>query len=46
MDVFSKIADAILNGKSKEIYPEHREEDSLAFANEIKIICGSTEEKK
>jgi len=34
--VFEKIADAILDGKAKEIYPEHTEEDSKHFANEIK----------
>ncbi len=38
MGVFNKIADAIFKGKSKEIYPEHSEEDSLEFANEIKKV--------
>jgi len=41
MDIFSKIADTILSGKSREIYPEHSEEDSLTFAKEIKKISGS-----
>lgn len=34
--VFSKIADAIFSGKAKEIYPEHSEEESIAFAKTIK----------
>lgn len=38
MGVFNKIADAILNGGAKEIYPEHSEEESLIFAKEIKKI--------
>lgn len=38
MGVFNKIADAILNGRAKDIYPEHNEEDSLIFAEEIKKI--------
>ena len=36
--VFAKIADAIFSGKAKEIYPENTEEDSVAFAKEIKNI--------
>lgn len=43
---FSKIADAIFSGKGKQIYPEHSEEDSLTFANEIKKISDSEEEKE
>lgn len=46
MGVFSKIADAILSGKGKEIYPEHSEEDSLTFAKEIKKINNSGEEEE
>jgi len=38
MSVFNKIADAILNGKTKEIYPEHSEEDSVNFAGGIKKL--------
>lgn len=38
MGVFDKIADAILDGRSKEIYPEHNEKDSLIFAEEIKKL--------
>ncbi|MCZ0702906.1 hypothetical protein [Natronobacillus azotifigens] len=36
MGVFNKIADAIFNGKAKDIYPENSEEESLIFAEEIK----------
>ena len=46
MNVFSKIADAILGGKSKEIYPDQNEEDSIAFAKEIKKINNNEDEKK
>lgn len=34
--VFTKIADAIFNGKAKEIYPEQSESDSITFAKAIK----------
>jgi len=44
MGVFNKIADAIFSGKAGEIYPEKSEEDSIAFAREIKKLNG--EEKK
>lgn len=46
MSTFSKIADAIFSGKGKEIYPEHSEEDSLMFAEEIKKISGNEEKNK
>jgi hypothetical protein len=36
MAVFSKIADAIFSGRAKDIYPEHSEEESMVFAQEIK----------
>ncbi len=45
MSVFSRIADAIFSGKGKEIYPEHSEEDSMIFAQEIKRISDGEEEK-
>ncbi len=45
MSIFSRIADAIFNGKGKEIYPEQNEEDSFTFAKEIKKISDSEEEK-
>ncbi len=43
MGVFNKIADAILNGRAKDIYPEHSEEDSLIFAEEIKKLSKDEE---
>lgn len=36
--VFSKIADTIFAGKSKEIYPDQTEESALEFAKGIKTI--------
>lgn len=38
MSVFNGIADAILSGKGKEIYPDVNEEDTLNFAKGIKSI--------
>lgn len=35
---FAKIADAIFAGRSKDIYPDVREEDSILFANAIKEV--------
>ena len=46
MDVFNKIADAIFSGKGKELYPEHNEDERLAFAKEIKKINSSGDEEK
>ncbi|MFP3155046.1 AbrB/MazE/SpoVT family DNA-binding domain-containing protein [Lachnospiraceae bacterium ZAX-1] len=46
MNVFSKIADAILSGKGKDIYPEQNEDDSLVFAKEIKKVSNDEEESK
>ncbi len=46
MGVFSKIVDAIFNGKGKDLYPEYSEEDSLSFANDIKNIITDGEEKE
>lgn len=34
--IFSKIADAIFEGKAKEIYPKYEEKDSIEFAKAIK----------
>ncbi len=45
MGVFNKIADAIFNGRAKEIYPEHSEEESIIFASEIKNISEKDKEK-
>ncbi len=38
MSVLNKIADAILNGRSKELYPEVDEETNVDFANKVKEI--------
>ena len=46
MGVFNKIADAILSGRGSEIYPEHSEEDTKQFAEEIKKIQDSEGEDK
>lgn len=43
--VFSKIADAIFRGQGKDIYPDHTEEDSRAFAQAIRD-AGTEEEPK
>ena len=44
MGVFTKIADAILNGRAKDMYPEHSEEDSLDFAENIKKLIEDEED--
>lgn len=46
MSVFSRIADAILDGKAKEIYPEQNEEESLNFAEEIKKLSADKEDEE
>jgi len=46
MGVFNKIADEILNGRAKEIYPENSEEESLSFAKEIKNLNEDEEVEK
>ena len=46
MGVFNKIADTILNGRAKELYPENSEEDSLNFAKEIKKVIVSEENEE
>ena len=38
MDVFDAVADAILAGKAKEIYPEGSEDESLNFAKAVKRL--------
>lgn len=43
-NVFAKIADAIFNGKAKELYPEYSEEDSKTFAQAIKDVKDGEEE--
>jgi len=44
--IFDKIADEILSGRGREIYPEHSNEDNLTFAKEIKKISDNEEKKK
>ncbi|NLF47175.1 MAG: AbrB/MazE/SpoVT family DNA-binding domain-containing protein [Clostridiales bacterium] len=46
MSFFNKIADEILSGRGKEIYPEHSEEDSMVFAKGIKQQKKEDEEDK
>lgn len=43
-DTFSKIADAIFEGKAQEINPLESEEDSLVFAKGIKKLSKDGEE--
>ncbi|MGH4036930.1 MAG: AbrB/MazE/SpoVT family DNA-binding domain-containing protein [Sphaerochaeta sp.] len=38
MSVYNKIADAIFDGRSKDIYPKNSKEESEIFANEIKKL--------
>jgi AbrB family looped-hinge helix DNA binding protein len=45
MNVFSKIADAILSGKGRELYPDHTEEDNMNFAKIIKDISKEGDEQ-
>jgi len=42
---FAGIADAIFDGKAKELYPEQSEENSDEFARTIKDIAPKSEEK-
>ena len=46
MSFFNKIADEILNGRGKELYPEHSQEDSMGFAKGIKKQKEDEEGKK
>lgn len=36
--VFTQIADAIFQGRARELYPDHSEEDSQAFAQAIRDL--------
>ena len=38
MEVFNRIADAILEGRTKVIYPELNEREGLIFAKEVKKL--------
>ncbi len=44
--VFSRIADAIFEGKGKKIYPEEPEKNLEAFANAIKEAGEAPEEEE
>jgi len=46
MSVFNHIAETIFKGKGKAVYPEHSEEESLAFAEGIKKLNGEDEENE
>lgn len=37
---FNQIADAIFAGKARELYPEHAQEEAIAFAKYIKDMKG------
>lgn len=41
--IFSKIADAILSGKGREMYPDYSDEDTASFAGAIKDILNDEE---
>ncbi|NLT45724.1 MAG: AbrB family transcriptional regulator, partial [Thermotogaceae bacterium] len=43
--VFDRIADAILSGRAKEVYPDYSEEDSIRFAKAVKSIDDEDQEK-
>ncbi|MBN2218974.1 MAG: AbrB/MazE/SpoVT family DNA-binding domain-containing protein [Kosmotogaceae bacterium] len=43
--VFDKIAEAILSGRAREVYPDYSEEDSIRFAKAVKSIEDEDEEK-
>lgn len=43
--VFVGIADRILSGRAKEVYPDNSEEDSIKFARAIKSIEDEDDEK-
>lgn len=43
--VFDRIADAILSGRAREVYPDYSEEDSIRFAKAVKSIEDEDEEK-
>ena len=37
-ETFEKIADAIFQGRARELYPDHSEEDSRSFAQAIREL--------
>ncbi len=44
MSFFSKIADTILSGKGKELYPDYSKKDNVNFATHIKKISDKEED--
>lgn len=45
-EVFQKIADAIFSGRGREIYPDHEEQESLAFAQKIRQTAPMDQHKE
>ena len=43
---FEKIADAIFQGRAKELYPDHSEEDSRQFAQTIRELKETPEDSE
>ncbi len=43
--VFNKIADAIFDGRARELYPDAAEEESVYFAKEIKKLDKDLEDE-
>ena len=43
---FEKIADAIFQGRAKELYPDHSEEDSRQFARTIRDLKETPEDSE
>ena len=43
---FEKIADAIFQGRAKELYPDHSEEDSKQFAQTIRELKETPEDSE
>ena len=45
-ETFSRIADAIFDGRSKELYPDQTEESAAAFAETLRRLAPETERKR
>jgi len=46
MSIFNAIADAILQGRSKQLYPEMSEDDTAKFAEQVKQMKNEDAEKE
>lgn len=44
-ETFEKIADAIFQGRARELYPDHSEEDSRSFARAIRELKEPAQER-